>query len=406
MKKFNLKIVSIAVVLATSGGAANAQWATFDAGNFGQSVITAAQTTITAAQSTLTSAYTFLTSRAAAATGQAVKAVGTSIDAQTAQSVQNVGTAATLEAVNNGHKIEADMVINMLPTLAMCAEASQSEAKAAPAAASMRSTGGGKSGSPARKLAVTNSATAMAETLNKKTSLGTCSSEIAGAAGCTGDGLFAGSDVHPRGIKGNTKGVSTTTGAPGTNAAYNNFTLEDGSNGAFDIAKEYASNMAYYDKPKIAPEAQMKKNPAYASIYNSMMTKLDAANDAVNDISKLKRESGVNITSSISGQAWALISDADYRKVTGLGQKPKDKPSLFDMINYSVRNDYFGNKDAKLESINEVNKRLAMTNFIAWNQYQQQENTNLLLSHILVQLTTPITKAQVDNEHAKTMIAK
>ena len=47
-------------------------------------------------------------------------------------------------------------------------------------------------------------------------------------------------------------------------------------------------------------------------------------------------------------------------------------------------------------------EKAALANFIAWKNYEQQENTNILLANILVQLTTPITKQAVETEYTRT----
>jgi hypothetical protein len=50
--------------------------------------------------------------------------------------------------------------------------------------------------------------------------------------------------------------------------------------------------------------------------------------------------------------------------------------------------------------------KIAMNNLISWKQYNQQERTNILLSHILVQLTTPASKLDLDAEYKKMNDAK
>lgn len=44
------------------------------------------------------------------------------------------------------------------------------------------------------------------------------------------------------------------------------------------------------------------------------------------------------------------------------------------------------------ETMKGIQSKIAMNNLIAWQQYNQQEKTNILLSHILVQLSTPSSK--------------
>jgi hypothetical protein len=400
MKNNNkLKIISAAVFLLTFNNSANAQWATIDAANV-------AQSTITAAKTTLSSFYNYYTMLASGANGQGIQQTTQAVNLMQKQSVLNLQTQDMMQRKALGDAEMARDAWRAVPTLEACAEAS-GNVDNSPKSTALRATtsggGGGSQGAPGRAQMVVSTATAQAAVLKEQTTLGTCVKELAGAAGCGADekvNAYAGADMHPRGIKGDVKGIARDEE---TGPAYNNYSLDDT---AFKIAKKYASDMAYYDKPKVVPEAQLKKNPGYAAMYKSVETKLDAANDAILDIAKFKRASMTDISSTIPGKAWAGISNSEYVKVTGLKQKPGNKPSMYDLVNFDVKNDYFGNEKAKMDSIEEVNKRLALSNYIAWTQYQQQENTNTLLAHILVQLTTPANKALVDAEHVKTISAR
>lgn len=90
--------------------------------------------------------------------------------------------------------------------------------------------------------------------------------------------------------------------------------------------------------------------------------------------------------------------------MTGNKEKPRQNPSLYEIINFEVSKDYLG--DIDVTEIKDTNRRLAVNNYILWHQYKQQENTNILLAHILVQLTTPTSKQAVDAEFNKTMSYK
>lgn len=397
MKNNKLKIISAAVFLLAFNNSANAQWAVVDVANV-------TQTTITAAKSTLSAIYDYYNMMATAANGQGIQQTTQAVNLMQKQSVINLQSQDLMNRKALGDAEMAIQAWNMVPTLEACAEASNNQTGAPKTAAQRAATtggGGGTQGGPSRSAGVTSTAAAQAAVLKEQTTLGTCIQELAGQAGCTAaDGTYAGADMHPRGIKGDSKGISRAEdGGP----AYNNYSLEDSG---FNVAKKYAADMAYYDKPKVVPAAQMTKNPAYAAMYKSVQTKLDAAHDAVMDIAKFKRASQTDISNSVAGKKWADISNGDYTKITGLKTKPGNRPSMYELVNFDVKNDYFGNEKAQLFSIEEVNKRLALSNYIAWTQYQQQENTNILLANMLVQLTTPVNKAQIDVEFSKTMSAK
>lgn len=396
MKNTKLKIISAAVFLLAFNNSANAQWAVIDPANIAQSTITAAQTTLSAV-------YNYYTMLASGANGQGIQQTTQAVNLMQKQSVINLQTADMLERKAKGDAKMAEIGYRMLPSMTACIEASNNVAgspRSAAGRASVAGAGGGSNGAVARAQAVTSTAAAQAEVLKAQTALGTCITELAGAAGCTSEGPYAGSDMHPRGIKGDTKDIKRNENA---GAAFNNYTLD--ANG-FEVAKKYAADMAYYDKPKVPTQQQLAKNPTYAAMYKAVQTKLDAANDTVLDIAKYKRASLTDISSTVPGKMWASISDAEYQKVTGLKSKPKNTPAMYDVVNFEVKNDYYGNPKAELGTTEELNKRLALSNYLNWTQYQQQETTNLLLSHILVQLTTPVNKATLDSEHTKTMNIK
>ena len=48
-----------------------------------------------------------------------------------------------------------------------------------------------------------------------------------------------------------------------------------------------------------------------------------------------------------------------------------------------------------------IQSKIALNNLLTWQQYQQQEKTNILLSHILIQQTTPVNKDNLDREFQK-----
>jgi hypothetical protein len=392
-KNLKLKVISSAVLLLAFNSSAHAQWAVIDPANI-------AQSTIIAAKSTLSAVYNYYGMMASAANGQGIQETTQAVNLMQKQSVLNLETQDMMNRKAMGDAKLGSIAYDMMPTLAACAEASGNTVnspKSAAGRAAVSGGGGGSQGYESRAKGVTSTIAAQAAVLREQKELGTCVAELAGSAGCDGNGDYAGADMHPRGIKGNVKGIARSTE---DSSAYNNYTLDAE---AFKVAKKYAADMTYYDKPKVLSKPQLEKNPGYAALYRSVQGKLDAAQDTFMDISRFKKESPVSITGTIPGKMWSDISDAEYTKVTGLAKKPKDKPGMYDIVNFQVNNDYYGNEKADLKSMEEVNKRLALSNYLNWQQYKQQENTNILLAHILVQLTTPANKAKIDEEYNKTV---
>jgi hypothetical protein len=378
MKNNKLKIISAAIVALTVSSAANAQWATINVQDF-------------------------LNRMFQSAGSNGIKgAVDMSKAAIDNLARQNAENQSDTNARNN--KTQAEILardkitpsVPQMPSIEQCIEITKVEAKAPAVAAAAKGGGGGSQGAGpgGSRTNVKTTSEALAKTLDQKVALGTCSPEVQGAANCGAGGTYSGADIHPKGVKGNSEG---STSSP-TESEYKNYSL---NSDGFKVAQKYASDMSLFDKPKVATPTQLAKNQGYAAYYAAMESKLEAAHDAVLDIAKVKREGPV--PAGIAGQQWQQATD--YSKVTGLKTKPS-QPSIYDIVNYSVMKDYVGNSDADLSSVEESNKRLALSNFIAWKAYQQQENTNILLSHILVQLTTPISKSQVDAEYSKTVNAK
>ncbi len=414
---FKIKITSAAIGLFLMSSSAHATVPTISFAELGQAVvsatkgiITAAQGTITAAQTTLSAGYNYLSMRATAANGQKLSGIEEAVNNQTRQGVMNNVDADYRKRLADGQLELAKIGVDMLPSVDACVQASNlapNSAKSATQKSAGKGGGGGRTDPTNRLQSVVSNATAQAETIKQQKDLNTCVPEFGEVAGCDPKNKkekYAGGDMHPRGIKGNIADVPRNESAK---SAYKNLTYEDDK--AFDVAKNYANNMAYYDKPKVATPEQLKKNPSYVALYRAMQTKLDAAHDSVMDIIKLRRKPDSDIDTSIgTGKIWEkALSGKTYETVTGLTTAPGKRPSMFELTNFEVKYDYMGG-DTKvdLSSTEEVNKRLALSNYIAWASYQQQETTNLLLSHILVQLTTPINKGQLDSEFAKTMNAK
>lgn len=409
--KNNYKIkaiaASISILIITQQPAHAGGVPTFDA------ILNATSSVMSAAMTQVKALEVYYKPRADAqgsATAQNTAATTEAVDALAKQSIANTVSQAYQERAALGEAAEAKILQESLPTISQCVEASGNTEGAPKTSAqggvTRSSRGGG--GSPS-KIAnnVTSSAAAAGNVLKDKSSLQTCHEAIVGAAGCTKakaqSDQYSKGDSEPRGIKGNIKGL-TLANETSNSAEFNNYTFEEASGDSPDgykVAVKYVSASTLYDAPKVVKdENAMAKNPSYAAMYDSMMTKLNASSDALIDILKMRRKGTTDISGSVAGQAWKNMPD--YKKVTGLEKKPAN-PSMFDIVNYNVLNDYFGNVDAKLDSPEETNKRLALQNYVAWNQYKQQENTNILLSHILVQLTTPVSKQQLDAEFNKTM---
>lgn len=297
--------------------------------------------------------------------------------------------------------------LQTMPTIQQCIQVTAGQMSAGGVASAMSSTtGGGVAGTALdpNKLpdSQKSSAQVTATILNQKSSLGTCTTEFdAGIANCSGDGTFAGADLKPIGLKANVSGKQS-------GADFSNWTMD--ANG-YKVAVQNANNATLANAPKYIPPANLKNNPSYMALYQQVMEKLWAANDALIDIAKVRRAPTGSL-SAAAQQVWTQYS-ADYASVFPGLTAPTGGPSLFEFINLRVFDDFQGqtaaqnmdNSDATSLARN-LNDRIALSNMIAWRQAQLMEDNNILLSHILVQLTTPMNKGSLETEQNISSTAK
>ena len=273
------------------------------------------------------------------------------------------------------------------PSLQQCIQLSQNRNRSAAGAAA--GGGGGNSYHPDNKLdkAAPSIADIQTSVVKDKAALGTCTANDAGIGGCSGTGQsspYAAGDYHPRSLLGNVQGIPLNT----TGSLYNNYTF-----GAkeLQVASKNVQNAALYGNPIGLTEQENKNAPTYDAEATIIRSKLAAAAEALMSVVRMKQAP----TTPINGTAKDLWADAagNYTQITGNKQYPS-KPSLYDILNYSVYNQFLGNDTAALD-IQEVNKRLALNNFLMWKLYQQQEQMLILQAQSLTQQVTPVSASNV-----------
>lgn len=298
--------------------------------------------------------------------------------------------------------------MTLVPTLQACAEYTQRGTGAAAVRASM-SGGGGGSGkyTPAAKAAavITSEASKAAEMIGQKNNLGTCSeADVKGnIAGCTAVGNFGGgtktvaADTASLSLKAN---MSNKDKVDKAQQDFANLTLDKD---AYDVTNQYIRNATLYNAPKMLPDDKLKTNPAYKSSYDSIMIKLNAAQQAMIDIASMRKAAGVN-PSALAGKYWQENSTA-YKDL--LGMNPPQDPSLTELLNFNVLNEVFGvpknTAKGQEELLKDLNTKIALNNLIAFKQLSQQENTNILLSLLLTQSVTPASLAQLNDNYDAAM---
>lgn len=397
MNKFKLSILSV-FLLGVYQQSNAAGWAVIDSYNLQQNTITA---TSTSASVKLEGYYLPKIDANTNATAKMNQGINENISILNKNTLNNVLSNEIRLKKALGQAELVKRAVDNVPTIEQCIEMTNAEpgmTKGSAVASTSRGVGGGSQGLSSRSASVVSTSTALGNVLASKQELGTCTKELQGTPGCNGvEGKFAKGDYQPRGLKGNIANIGQEDN---TKPSFNNFTLSE-KDGSFAVAQKYMANSTYHDKPKVPTKEALAKNPSYAALYTSMMAKLDASNDTLSDILKMRRESDVKANKTVS-DFWGGVTAEKYKNSTGMSIKPEN-PSMFDILNYQVHSDYLGADGTELNSIQELNKRTALSNMIGWNVYKQLENLNIMTAHMLVQQTTPINKSQVDAEFNRTM---
>lgn len=293
----------------------------------------------------------------------------------------------------------------LYPTLERCAEISAQGMGAGAIAPAYSGGGGGGTGKvkrlPKAAAGITTDTAKLTNSLNNKSAIGTCSElDIASKVkDCSSVGDYGGSssapssDVSPLALKGNT---NNTEKVKKDEQEFANLTLSDKE---IDVGQQFIANATLYNAPKVLPAD--KANPSYQSLYDTVMIKLNSAQQAMKDILSMRR-AGTLQDGSLAQEYWDKNSDK-YKAMFGM--KAPKTPSLADLINFQAANDYVGVPDTTLKTTEDllgaVNKKLALQNMVAVKQLNQQENTNILLSLLLVQAVTPADIGKVNAEYNK-----
>lgn len=354
---------------------------------------------------------------------QVMNSVKASIDNTTTQldigRKQQAQLQADTDARNRYAAMEAktaNEIAAIYPTLQACAEQSARQANAGAMRASV--AGGSSGGTPGGKtpggaaLTLKTEADKLTNLIDSKSKLGTCSvSDVIGKVGDCGsignyggsnDGKIPSSDVSSLSIRGNTNNADKTDPQ---NQEVANFTLDAKG---MDVANQYITNATLYNSPKLLSNDKLKANPSYKSLYDAVMIKLNAAQQAMKDI-LADRKANPAIASggdSLAQKYWAQ-NKAAYQTVLGL--KAPDAPSIADVIKFNAANDYVGTPSPTYDQQDEkqllisLNQKIALSNLITSKQLSQQEQTNILLANLLTQQVTPADLGKVNDEYKKIM---
>lgn len=273
------------------------------------------------------------------------------------------------------------------PSLQQCIQLSQNKNRAAAGAAA--GGGGGNPQHPDNKLdkAPPSLQAIQNDVLKDKAALGTCTTNDAGTGGCSGTGQtspYAAGDYHPRALLGNIQGIPMNT----TGSLYNNYTFGQKE---LQVASKNVQNAALYGNPIGLTEQENKNSPTYNAEATIVRSKLAASAEALMSVVRMRQAPA----SPVQGTAKDLWKDArsNYTEITGNKVYPNN-PSLYDILNYSATNQFLGNDTSPLD-IQELNKRIALNNYLLWKTYQQQEQLLILQAQTLTQQVAPVSTANV-----------
>lgn len=389
------KLSVISMLLFTSIGA-NAQWATFNISD---------------------ALYDYFRSMRDYATNSNLQVISNGQQLQMAQAAQNVVNTDYRNrlAMTYGNILQEDD--RTRPTYALCVEASKGQVGVSSLSAS-RSTGGvggrtpGTKADPKTHYKPTDIYTVQENLrsdenisgmiLNNIKNTGTCATRYGDVCG-SADGQYALADVSVFGLLSNSDRKTVKKDADGNKLDVSNYTM---NSGAYDAGAQYINVATLANAPKLTTKEQIGTNVSYIPKYNSVITKLNAAADSFRSMLDL-RKAPTTVNSSVKSVWDSSDNTSDWNEIFPKLNRP-EVPSFYDFMNFRIMADVFGTKTiasassgSDSETLKGIQSKIAMSNLISWQQYNQQERTNILLSHILVQLTTPASKTDLDVEYQK-----
>lgn len=293
--------------------------------------------------------------------------------------------------------------LDALPTIEQCVEMTNRSGNSGAVRASSSGGGPGKRNIPgtkenAQKDIIDNS-TAQEATLKAVVDGKSCAGGMDEAIqGCgAGDMTYAGADVNSSSLKKNYASRDPL------NKIMDNSLNPEG----YKAAEMMIQNATMYGAPPTLIAADAKKNPSYVAMYKPIITKLNAAHEALMEI-VLARRAPTAVIPGVAGVNWTATS-ADYKDTFGI-DAPKI-PSFFELINFAVMREFSGppKKEETKDPIKlaqALNAKMDLNNVIILQQWKATETTNILLANLLVNSVTPLNVDMVKAESNKTKIMK
>lgn len=236
-----------------------------------------------------------------------------------------------------------------------------------------------------------------------KVASGTCSADdvkykickttgdYGGHDGKDGKGVIPPSDANANAIMGNTS--KAAKGGKVELPMANKTLAPEG----VAVGNKYITNAIIDAKPNnlTDKQKQMPEAKEYYAVKQTADIRVNAATTALENI--MAKRVPLKDLSTSSNEDW---KNANYTQITGM-EKPPGNPSLDDYMHVKAFGELFGMLGSKPPSgqdalLQNINKQLALTNAYLARQVEQQEITNSLLSHLLMQELKPVDYGKID----------
>ncbi len=187
---------------------------------------------------------------------------------------------------------------------------------------------------------------------------------------------FNGANISPRSLMGNYKDSDSRN--------YKNYTLDADAQKA---ALQYIQVAALNHLPPVIHKGKVKTNETYVANYlvvaNGIQTAADAITNVTSHYNEITNATGAN---GAFQTYWNSVS----KSYEDLGMEKPEFPSLAEMYLLEVQQDYYmlntekDNDQTEIVQLKNLNRKMALANYLTARQINLQEYQNILMSHLVV----------------------
>lgn len=389
MKKLNLRKTVLGVAIVCSSlTVANAQWSVQDVNS------NAMKGTL---EDILDGVKTQITNQDAAQSSMEVMSKQQSVQMEEMDR-RNRGNAAMADTIRRDR--------DAMPTLQQCFDSSRGGGASAGGSAA-RGGGGGGGGAGGKSNAATEKdvkesivsdttrTAAIVAGLKNASACGITKMEMASkfctGASSSGSAIskYPSANISPRSLLGNFK--------DSPDRVFKNYTLNAEARLAAD--QYLITSVTNYMPPQIK-EDKVKYNESYVASYLRVSNGLTTARDTMNIVSSFYNEIVPSTGNDGAKSAWNAQSMKTYWDSLApvyvkMGMERPEIPSLTELYMAEVNQDYYFlktpiDKDlSEMESLQEMNRKISLSNFLTSRQIQLQEYQTILLAQLLTQSFLP-----------------